>query len=78
LIAAAFLGDDGVAGEMRTEPLNDQLLRGAVGFGHQIVFAFQFESDPPLEQCSEQGSGFPSDFSADFEIGRNVPSLPLE
>jgi hypothetical protein len=29
------------------EPFDDQLLRGAVGFGDEIELAFEFERDAP-------------------------------
>ncbi len=49
---AAFFGHDGVRREMRAQPLDDQLLGGAVGFRHQVVLAFQLEADVLLEDTS--------------------------
>ena len=48
-VPAALFGHDGVRGEMRVQPLDHQLLGGAVGLGHQIELAFQLEADVALE-----------------------------
>ena len=43
-VAAAFLGHDGVRGEVALQALDDQPLAGAVGFGHQVVLALELEA----------------------------------
>src|SRR3974390_1929763 len=43
---------DGVAREMRAQPLDDELLGGAVGLRHEIEFALDLERHAPLEVVS--------------------------
>ena len=54
-------------GKVRAQALDDQLFRGAVGFGDEVVIAFQFETDAALEVIGEQRAGFARDLHGSFQ-----------
>ena len=70
-LAAAFLGDDSMVWEVLGKALDDELFRGFVGFGDQVVRAFQLEGDTPFEVIAQQRSGFVRNLCGGFSEGRH-------
>ena len=67
-MAAALFGDDAVRGEVGAQAFHDQLFAGAVGLGHQVEIALEFEGDAALEVVGQQRAGFARDLHGCLQI----------
>ena len=74
-LAAAFFSHDRVGGVQFLQALDDEPFARTVGFGHQVEFAFELESDVAREVAVDQGSGFACDSGCGFEVGRQCFEL---
>ena len=75
-LSAAFLGHDRVRRKVTLQAIDNQALAGAVGFGHQIVFALELEAvvvlAAPLYGGRDQRPGLASDLNCSFEKRRHA------
>jgi hypothetical protein len=69
LVRSALLGHDGVGGEARSQPFDDQPVTGKIGLGYQVELALQAEADPPFEVAHRQAGGLPCNLLSDVEVG---------
>ncbi len=68
LVAAALFGHDAVGGEVGAQAFHHEFFTGAVGFGHQVEIALEFERDAPFEIVGQQCARFARDLHRCFEV----------
>jgi len=67
LVRAAFFGDNRVAWEELAQALDDQVFAGAIGFGDQIVGAFQLKTDAAAREFIDAGTGLAGNRGGNFD-----------
>ena len=71
-MAAAFLTDNRMRREMRTEPLHHESLGRAVRLGDQVELALQLEWHPALEIVRQQRAGLARNFYGSLQEVREA------
>ena len=73
---AALFRHDAVRGKVGAQALHHQLLAGAVGLGHQVEIALQFEGDAAFEVVGQQRAGLAGDLHGGFQVRHAARTLP--
>jgi len=69
-VAAALFRHDAVRGEMRAQPFHDQLIRGPVGFRHQVELALELKGDAAFKIVRQKRAGLARNLHGRFQMGQ--------
>src|ERR1700736_2052538 len=68
-MSPALLRYDGMRWKLNPQPVNDELLAGAVRRGDQVMLALELELHVSSGEFAQQGGRLASDFDRGFQVG---------